>query len=135
MPRAAGFMRWPRRASSSRRPAPGRHRPLTLDTAFRTAVVTTGEYVLEEEEDLLRDYAASSNIDMAPDGFRHVSRDEVPLLGLGPLAWRRQDCRCLGWSSKNGQCAKIGGFESRAQIGAENDSRTRSGTDGPARSH
>ena len=62
-----------------------RRRPLALVPALHAALRVAGEYVPEEEEPLLRAYADSIAIDMVPDGYRYVSRDRVPLLGLGPL--------------------------------------------------
>ena len=62
-----------------------RHRPFSLARALRAALQVAGEYVPEEEEPLLRAYADSIRIDMVPDGYRLVRRDEEPLLGLGPL--------------------------------------------------
>jgi len=61
------------------------HRPFPLSVAIRRALWAEGEYVPEEEESQLQDYADSINIDMVPDGYRYVSRGTVPLLGLGPL--------------------------------------------------
>jgi hypothetical protein len=80
-----------------------RHRPLTLPTALRVALLATGEYVPEEEESFLFDYADSIAIDMVPDGFRYVSRGEVPLLGIGPLELFEQEgsqlllTKCAVW--------------------------------------
>jgi hypothetical protein len=62
-----------------------RHRPLALAPALHAALHVAGEYVPEGEEPLLRAYAESIDIDMVPDGYRYVSRNRVPLLGLGPL--------------------------------------------------
>lgn len=62
-----------------------RHRPLALAPALHAALHVAGEYVPEEEVTLLRAYAESIDIDMVPDGYRYVSRNRVPLLGLGPL--------------------------------------------------
>ena len=62
-----------------------RHRPLALAEAVRAALRAAGEDVAEGEEPLLRHYADSIAIDMVTDGYRYVSRDGVPLLGLGPL--------------------------------------------------
>jgi hypothetical protein len=62
-----------------------RHRPLALAPALRAALCVAGEYVPEAEEPLLRAYADAIAIDMVPDGYRYVSRDGVPLVGLGPL--------------------------------------------------
>jgi hypothetical protein len=47
--------------------------------------VAAGEYVPPEEEAQLQQYADAIDIDMVPDGYRYVSRNCVPLLGLGPL--------------------------------------------------
>jgi hypothetical protein len=41
--------------------------------------------VPEEEQAQLPPYVDSITIDMVSDGFRYVSCDGVPLLGLGPL--------------------------------------------------
>ena len=62
-----------------------RHRLLPLAKALRAALRAAGEYVPAEEEPALRVYADSVAIDMVPDGYRYVTRDGVPLLGLGPL--------------------------------------------------
>ena len=62
-----------------------RHRPFSLPVAIRRALLVAGEYVPSEEETRLQQYADSIAIDMVPDGYRHVSRDGMPLLGLGPL--------------------------------------------------
>jgi hypothetical protein len=62
-----------------------RHRPFSLPESIRHALVATGEYVPPEEETLLQEYVDSIDIDMVPDGYRYVSRNRVPLLGLGPL--------------------------------------------------
>jgi hypothetical protein len=80
-----------------------RYRPLSLAAAIRQALRVVGEYVPEEEEAHLHAYADSINIDMVPDGFRYVSRDDVPLLGLGPLELFEQEgskqllTRCAVW--------------------------------------
>ncbi|HEX8656192.1 MAG TPA: hypothetical protein VF690_01585 [Hymenobacter sp.] len=44
-----------------------------------------GETVPEGEEAHLQAYADSIAIEMVPDGYRYVHRNDVPLLGLGPL--------------------------------------------------
>jgi hypothetical protein len=62
-----------------------RHRPLSLADALHAALRMAGEYVPAEEALQLQAYADSINIDMVPDGYRYVSRGEVPLFGLGPL--------------------------------------------------
>ncbi|MDO7848504.1 hypothetical protein Q5H92_19210 [Hymenobacter sp. M29] len=62
-----------------------RHRPFSLPVAIRRALAAAGEYVPPEEETQLQQYADSIDIDMVPDGYRYVSRNRVPLLGLGPL--------------------------------------------------
>lgn len=62
-----------------------RHRPFPLSVAIRRALWAEGEHVPEEEEWLLQEYADSITIDMVPDGYRLVRRDEEVLLGLGPL--------------------------------------------------
>ncbi|SFQ71782.1 hypothetical protein [Hymenobacter arizonensis] len=62
-----------------------RHRPYPLATALRRALFAWGESVPDEEEELLWDYADSILIDMVWQGYRYVSRDEVPLLCIGPL--------------------------------------------------
>lgn len=62
-----------------------RHRPFSLSTAIRQVLQLAGEYVPEEEAAQLQAYVDSIAIDMVLDGFRYVSRDGVPLLGIGPL--------------------------------------------------
>ena len=62
-----------------------RHRPFALPAAIRRALVAAGECVPPEEEAQLQAYADSIDINMVPDGYRYVRRDDVPLLGLGPL--------------------------------------------------
>ena len=62
-----------------------RHRPLALTEALRAALRAAGEDAPAGEETSLHAYADAIAIDMVPDGFRYVSRDGVPLLGLGPL--------------------------------------------------
>lgn len=62
-----------------------RYRPLALAEAIHTALRVAGEYVPLAEETQFQAYADSIAIDMVPDGYRYVSRDGVPLLGLGPL--------------------------------------------------
>jgi hypothetical protein len=62
-----------------------RHRPLALAKALDAALHVAGEYVPLEEQLQLQAYADSIAMDMVPDGYRYVSRDGVPLLGLGPL--------------------------------------------------
>jgi hypothetical protein len=62
-----------------------RHRPLSLAKAVHAALRAAGEHVPVEEEALLQAYADSIAIDMVPDGYRYVSRDGIPLLGLGAL--------------------------------------------------
>jgi len=62
-----------------------RHRPFSLPAAIRRALVAAGEYVPPEEEAQFQQYADSIDINMVPDGYRYVRRDDVPLLGLGPL--------------------------------------------------
>ena len=62
-----------------------RHRPFSLPAAIRHALVAAGEYVPPEEEAQFQAYADAIAVDMVPDGYRYVSRDGVPLLGLGPL--------------------------------------------------
>ena len=62
-----------------------RHRPLALAEALYAALRVAGEYVPVEEETHLQAYADAITIDMVPDGYRYVRRDDVPLLGLGPL--------------------------------------------------
>jgi hypothetical protein len=62
-----------------------RHRPFPLVVALRRALVEAGEDVPSEEETQLQDYADSVDIDMVPDGYRLVTRQNAPLLGLGPL--------------------------------------------------
>ena len=62
-----------------------RHRPFPLSVAIRRALWAEGEEVAEEEQAQLQAYADSITIDMVPDGYRLVTRDGVPLLGLGPL--------------------------------------------------
>lgn len=62
-----------------------RHRQYPLATALRRVLLAAGEYVPDEDAELLYDYAASVFIATALDGFHLVSRDEVPLLGIGPL--------------------------------------------------
>ena len=80
-----------------------RHRPLSLAKALAAALRVAGEYVPDEEQALLADYAASISIDMVPDGFRYVRRDDVPLLGLGPLELFAEEgnpqllTRCAVW--------------------------------------
>ena len=80
-----------------------RHRPLSLVSALRQALLNTGEYVPLEEEHFLKSYADSINIDMVPDGFRYVSRGDLPLLGLGSLELFAQEgskqllTRCAVW--------------------------------------
>ncbi|WP_426058908.1 hypothetical protein [Hymenobacter sp. B1770] len=61
------------------------HRPYPLATALRRAYMDAGEYVPDDEEELLWDYADRILIDMVWQGYRFVSRDEVPLLCIGPL--------------------------------------------------
>ncbi len=61
------------------------HRPFPLATALRRAFFAAGEYVPDEEEELLWDYANGIFVDMVWQGYRYVSRDEVPLLCIGPL--------------------------------------------------
>lgn len=57
----------------------------------------------DEEFEQLQHYADSINIDMVPDGFRFVSRDGVPLVGLGPLELYEEPgnpqllTRCAAW--------------------------------------
>lgn len=80
-----------------------RHRPFSLSTVIRQALKQAGEYVPEEEADLLNAYVDSISIDMVPDGFRYVSRDGVPLLGVGSLELFEQAgspqllTRCAVW--------------------------------------
>ena len=80
-----------------------RHRPFNLLTSIRRALHAAGEYVPAEEGDCLQRYVNSITIDMVPDGFRYVSRDDVPLLGLGPLELFEQAgnpqllTRCAVW--------------------------------------
>ena len=62
-----------------------RHRPFSLPAAIRHALAAAGEYVPPEEETRLQRCADSIAIDTVPDGYRYVSRNCVPLLGLGPL--------------------------------------------------
>lgn len=62
-----------------------RHRPFSLSEALQRALVAAGEYVPPEEEMQLQQYADAIDIDMVPDGYRYVTRNGVPLLGLGPL--------------------------------------------------
>ena len=62
-----------------------RHRPFSLAEALQRALVAAGEYVPPEEETLLQQYADAVDIDMVSDGYRYVTRNGVPLLGLGPL--------------------------------------------------
>ena len=62
-----------------------RHRPFPLGVALRRALVAAGEHVPPEEEMQLQEYADSIDIDMVPDGYRLVTRQDAPLLGLGPL--------------------------------------------------
>ena len=62
-----------------------RHRPLALTEALRAALRAAGKDVPAGEKTSLHAYAETIAIDMVPDGFRYVSRDGVPLLGLGPL--------------------------------------------------
>ena len=62
-----------------------RHRPFSLSTAIRQVLQLAGEYVPEEESAQLQAYVDFIAIDMVPDGFRYVTRDGVPLLGLGPF--------------------------------------------------
>ena len=59
-----------------------RHRPFSLSTSIRQALQLAGEYVPEEEQAQFQAYVDSIAIDMVPDGYRYVSRDGVPLLGL-----------------------------------------------------
>jgi hypothetical protein len=61
------------------------HQTYPLATAWRRALLETGEYVPEEEEELLWDYIDGIIIDVVWAGFRYVSREEVPLLCIGPL--------------------------------------------------
>jgi hypothetical protein len=62
-----------------------RHRPFSLAEALRRALMMAGEYVPSEEESQLQVYVDAIDIDMVPDGYRYVTRNGVPLLGLGPL--------------------------------------------------
>jgi len=61
------------------------HRPFPLASAIRRVLLEAGEWVPDEEEELLWDYVDAIAIDMLLDGFRYVTRDEKPLLGIGPL--------------------------------------------------
>ncbi|MBH8569342.1 hypothetical protein KB206_10635 [Microvirga sp. STS02] len=80
-----------------------RHRPFSLATAIRQVLQLAGEYVPEEEAELLNTYVDSIAIDMVPDGFRYVSRNGVPLLGIGPMELFEQEgspqllTRCAVW--------------------------------------
>ena len=62
-----------------------RHRLFSLAQALQRALVAAGESVPPEEESQLQQYTDSIDIDMVPDGYRYVTRNGVPLLGLGPL--------------------------------------------------
>ncbi|MCI1187883.1 hypothetical protein MON38_10665 [Hymenobacter sp. DH14] len=68
-----------------------RHRPFALAAALRRALHVAGEYVPVEEQAQFQAYVDSIAIDMVPDGFRYVSRDGVPLLGIGPLELFEQE--------------------------------------------
>ena len=80
-----------------------RHRPFSLSTAIRQALQLAGEYVPEQEAVQLQAYVDSITLDMVPDSFRYVSRDGVPMLGIGPLELFEQEgspqllTRCTVW--------------------------------------
>ena len=80
-----------------------RQRPFALDEALHRALWAVGEYVPEEEELQFQNYTDSISIDMVPNGYRYVSRDGVPLLGLGPLELYAEPdnpqllTRCVVW--------------------------------------
>ena len=79
------------------------HRSFPLATALRRALLAAGEYVPDEEEEMLWDYVDFITIDIALDGFRYVSREDVPLLGIGPLVLFARESspalltRCAVW--------------------------------------
>ncbi len=62
-----------------------RHRSFPLATALRRVLWATGEDVPDDEEELLGDYTDRVLIDSVWAGYRYVSRDDEPLLCIGPL--------------------------------------------------
>jgi hypothetical protein len=83
-------------------------------TAWRGARPWAEGGGVPEEEQHLRDHADSVSIDMVPDGFRFVSRGEVPLLGFGPLDLFTEPeipqllTRCAAWGGGLGRMAAPG---------------------------
>ncbi|GAB3319287.1 hypothetical protein ACFQT0_30290 [Hymenobacter humi] len=61
------------------------HDAFPLATALRRALRDRGEYVPDEEEELLWNYTDRIFIERMWAGFRFVTRDDEPLLCIGPL--------------------------------------------------
>ena len=61
------------------------HPSFPLATALRRALWVRGEYIPDDEEEQLWDYTDRIFIDRTWAGFHYVTRDEEPLLCIGPL--------------------------------------------------